>query len=265
MNPIKLLTIAATSLLFVSCNSKPADNTKENRTRASEANQRGITHFEEGEYKDARKYFFEAAEEPNLPDSTRGIYMENIADAYARDGLHDSALVFYNKAGLQFKPGSVRYYTNKAFAFFQVPAIDSALQVLLTAYKIDSNNSTVNNHLGLIYLGEYDKAFFDPEKAYRYNNKAWKLSLDSPTKCVLAKNEYYLNRTERALALFRQLHLEFPKDRTYLISLILIKGELGDEQDMDLLKKQLKEYFPDDYKSTLADIVPGSHTITWIN
>lgn len=241
-----------------SCDSKQSTVEK-----AKDLNREGLDYFEKGDYKEARRLFFEATEQPNLPDTTRAIYFENIADAYARDTLYDSARTMYTTAAKLYPHPVPKYYINMAYAYFQYSRIDSALSMLEAGFRADSNNAVINNLLGLVYLGEYDKEHFDPGKAYRYNLKARKLYLDARTKLMLAKNEYHINNTWRALALFRQLHLEYPSEKAYLISLILIKAELEDSTDLEILKAELKKNFPDNYKTTINDISPGQHTLSW--
>lgn len=241
-----------------SCDSKQSTVEK-----AKDLNREGLDYFEKGDYKEARRLFFEAAEQPKLPDTTRAIYFENVADAYARDTLYDSARTMYTTAAKLYPHPAPKYYINMAYAYFQYSHIDSALAMLEAGFRADSNNAVINNLLGLVYLGEYDKKHFDPEKAYNYNRKARKLYLDAPTKLVLAKNEYHINNTWRSLALFRQLHLEYPSEKAYLIPLILIKAELEDSTDMNLLKTELKKNFPDDYNNTINDMSPGQHTLSW--
>lgn len=243
---------------MISCNSKQRTVEK-----AKDLNREGLDYFEKGDYKEARRLFFEAAEQPTLPDSSKAIYFENIADAYARDTLYDSARAMYTFAANLYPHPVPKYYINMAYAYFQYSHIDSALTMLEEGFRTDSNNAVINNLLGLVYLGEYDKKHFDPEKAYKYNSKARKLYFDAPTKLMLAKNEYHINNTPRSLALFRQLHLEYPSEKAYLISLILIKAELEDSTDMQTLKAELKMNFPDDYERTIDDMSPGQHTLSW--
>ena len=226
-------------------------------------NSSGLKLYDKGDYKKAVYFFIKASKYENLPDTIRAIYIENIASAYARSAKLDSSEYFYRKAATLYSPLSRNYKVDMANSFLVRDSIDSALQILHDAYRIDSSNGTVNNLLGLIYLGEYGHNYLDPGQAYKYNKKAFEQFQDAPSKFALAKNEYLLNNTERAITLFSQLHIAYPRHKGYLISLILIKGEKGNEPNMDMLLRELKRKFPGSYASTVSQIAPGHHTLTW--
>ena len=160
-------------------------------------------------------------------------------------------------------PGSVNAKLSMVNLFLMDEKIDSAKRYLEEAYSIDSSRGEVNNLLGLIYLGDYGQAYYNPEKAYKFNNEAFLVFKDAASKFALAKNEYFLNNVDRSITLFTQLRREKPTNENYLVSLILIKIENGDLSNINYLVRELKSRFPGSYHRVVSQLSFGTHVVRW--
>jgi tetratricopeptide (TPR) repeat protein len=223
----------------------------------------GLELYEKGDYKKSLYFFLKAANHTDIPDSNKAIYFDNIAHAYFHTSQPDSAKFFYKKVCQLAQSNRSDCNISLANLLLLDDKIDSARSLLEEIVAKDSTNGAVNNLLGLIYIGDYGQAFFNPELGYKFNNRAYWYFRDAGSKFALAKNEYFLNNTEKAIALFSQLHQQFPKNEGYLVSLILMKGEKGDRLNFDRLLRELKKRFPQQYGTVVSQINPGSHSLRW--
>jgi len=250
------IAVGSFFLLLYSC--KPGE-----LKTATIENGTGLRLYEKGEYKRALYFFMKAAAHENLPDSNKAIFFANIAHAYANIHQADSAKYFYKKASEAYLPGSVNATLSMVNLFLIDEKIDSAKRYLELAYSTDSSSGEVNNLLGLIYIGDYGQAYYNPEKAYKFNNKAFLVFRDAASKFALAKNEYFLNNVDKSITLFSQLRRENPGNENYLVSLILIKIENGDLSNMNFLVRELKNRFPRSYSKVISQLSVGKHAVRW--
>ncbi len=220
--------------------------------------------FEAGKTEEAIKLYSQAISFTAVHDSIRGIYYANLANAYNGIKNKDSAKFYYKKA-IEISPkGSVDYYTNHA----QISLLDSlaekALYSLEKAYQLDANNSTANNLLGIIYLGQYNMDLYDPQKALPFNKKTNDLVTDVNAKIVLAKNYYYLEMVEKAVALFKEMHRDYPNDIDYLFTITMMEQELGNEDEVNYYLEKIKPLSMEKYEELVKyPIEPGDHSIVW--
>jgi tetratricopeptide (TPR) repeat protein len=244
-------------VIFSSCN-------RMDDSLARAVNDKGLAFLNEGKELEARLAFLQAAQYRNISDSNRTNYLENVAVSYLRTPYKDSAKYYFKKA-LSLNPvGSYYNLVYSGYIKLIDNQIDSSAYFLEKAYARDSSKPTVNNLLGLLYMGEYSKDFYDPYKALKYNRKTCELLQDGVSKFVLAKNEYLVNNVRRSEQMFEELYREAPDYVPYLVSLIMIKQELAKLEEANKLMLVLKAKDIEKYKQFVADpIEPGSHVIVW--
>ncbi len=220
--------------------------------------------FEAGKTEEAIKLYSQATSYTAVHDSIRVIYYANLANAYKSLNNKDSARFYYKKA-IQISPkGSVDYYTNHAQISLLDTLAEKALYGLEKAYQLNPNNSTANNLLGIIYLGQYNMELYDPQKALPFNIKTNDLLNDVNAKIVLAKNYYYLEMVEKAVALFKEMHRDYPDDVEYLFVITMMEQELGNEENVNYYLEKLKPLSQEKYEELINNPVePGHHTIVW--
>ncbi|MFT3935799.1 MAG: tetratricopeptide repeat protein [Chitinophagaceae bacterium] len=250
-------------IIFFSLISSLVSCKQEDLKTAIIQNNAGLALYNKADYKKARYFFLKAASHENLPDTNMAVFFYNIARTYSITSEMDSAKYFYQKSCKLYSATSQAFKISKASIFLLESKTDSARKVLEEGYEIDSTNGTINNLLGLIFIGEYGEDYFNPNVAYKFNVRAYSYFKDEPSKFALAKSEYFVYNTERAISLFSQLHRQYPKNETYLTSLILIKGEKGDQQNLNMLTQELKRKFPNDYDKVISQINTGQHSLRW--
>jgi len=237
---------------------------EDDSTKAIELNNLGLQLTNQGKDREAIYVYQQAASYRNIPTTDRTTFLSNLALAYHKINMNDSAKYFYKKAANMNKRGSYNYLVNVAYVYLIDKRLDTTCKLLEKAYKADSTMVSVNNLLGVIWLGEYDKNYYDPVKALRYNANAYKMLQDGDTKFMLAKNYYQVENTAESLRLFRELHYEYPDYIAYLVTLIMIEQEMNNLSEAEKLLEELKTKDPEKYKQRRADpIEPGTHVIVW--
>lgn len=227
-------------------------------------NEEGSRLFEAGKTEEAIKLYYQATSYTSVHDSNKAIYFANLANAYSTLNNTDSAK-FYYKQAIRISPkGSVSYYANHAQVSLIDNQIEKALHSLEKSYQFDSNNVTVNNLIGLIYLGIFDMNLYDPEKALPYNLKTVELVNNVNANIVLAKNYYYLEMTEKAAELYRELHRDYPDNIDYLFTIAMMEQELGNESKVNYYLEKIKPLSQEKYEELINNpIEPGEHVIVW--
>lgn len=253
----KSLIALISFVIFYACN-------QPDEQQARTVNDKGLAYLNEGKEREARLAFLQASQYKNISDSDRTNYLENTAISYLRTPFKDSAKYYFQKA-LSLNPvGSYYYFVYRGYIKLIENELDSTADFLEKAFAKDSTKPTVNNLLGLLYMGEYGKDFYDPYKAIKYNRKTYELLQDGVSKFVLAKNEYLVNKVQLSEQMFEELYRDAPEYTPYLVSLIMIKQELGESAEASKLLLILKGKNPDKYRQLVADpIEQGSHVIVW--
>lgn len=245
-------------LLFVSC--KP-DNSL---YKASRLNEEAFRLMDAGKVEDAIPLYYQAISFTTVPDSNKSIYYSNIATAYNALGNFDSAKFFLRKAIEVIPKGSCEYYTQYARIFLLDSLTEKAITSLEKAYSLNPNYMLANNLLGLIYMGIYGMEFYDPHKALPYNRKAIELVSDNSGKLILAQNYYYLEMTERSVALFKEMYRDYPLDIDCLSTIIMIEQELDNKNEAEFYLEKMKTLSPETYENLIKDPVKvGTHNLTW--
>lgn len=221
--------------------------------KAVKLNNVGLAHLNNLQYDSALVFFKNAVSQKNISMANNVNINRNIAITYAEMEWPDSAKVFYKKAAEASVKGSYDYLVNRADVEILNQNISQAITYLQSAWEINNKRVDVNNNLGLIYLGEYGEAYYNPDKALRYNLAAYSINNDRNTQFVLAKNYYQLKNYNKALKLFESLHQQFPNYSTYLISLIIVNEDAGHTKQSATLLEELKQSDPEAYQNYLAE------------
>jgi tetratricopeptide (TPR) repeat protein len=109
----------------------------------------------------------------------------------------------------------------------------SALARLLKAVKMNPDEMSVNNSLGLIYLGEYDETLIDLDKALTYNSRAFEINDSRVTEDVLARTYYKKEDYEKAEIHYEHLLQNYPDIISYSLDLGMVKLKLKKKEEAD--------------------------------
>jgi tetratricopeptide (TPR) repeat protein len=238
-------TILMGLLCFVfSCRDMPGEED------AIKKNQEGINHMNEGKYELALVDFNEAVKNPGLTLTSKGTIYRNIALTYHELNKLDSSIHFSTLAAKCYKKNSYDHLVNMANVDILTGKTGIALAKLLKAAAMEPDDLSVNNSLGLIYLGDYGEEFADPEKALRYNKKAFELSTSRITEDILGRNYYDLGNYELAEMHYERVHEQYPNELNYSLNLGMIKYKLKKTEEAEQLFDQVIEE-DNSYKETI--------------
>ena len=228
---MKQLVLIFTLLLLIlsSCNEIQTE------ADAIAKNQEGINYMNAGNYKLALQAFTEAINNPKLTQKSKGTINRNIALTYNELNNIDSSIHYSTIAAKCFKKNSYNYLVNMADVELLTGKTAKALSDLLRAAKLNADELAVNNTLGLIYLGEYEEAFINLEKALVYNKKAFEIQRDRITEEVLAKNYYKLDDFKNAEFHYDHLLENYPDMISYPLYSGMIKNKLNKINEADRL------------------------------
>ena len=229
----KNIILAGLILTLFSCTQMPSEDD------AIKQNQKGINYMNDGKYELALKEFTEAVKNPKLQDYAKGTIYRNIALTYSELEKKDSSIHYYTIAAKLFRKNSYDYLVNMAGVDLHKGQTQKALTKLLKASAMNPEDLSVNNTLGLIYLGDYGDEFADPEKALPYNKKADDISSNRITTDILGRNYYDLGNYETAEMYYDKIHTQYPEILSYTLSTGMIKYKLKKEEDAEILFKQV--------------------------
>jgi tetratricopeptide (TPR) repeat protein len=222
--------LAFVSLLFLfSCGEIITEND------AIKLNQQGIEWRNAGKYELALQAFLKAVKNPRLSKDSKGTIYRNIALTYTDLEKKESAVHFSTLASKCYRKISFDYLVNAAEVDILTGKPRSALARLLKAVKIDPDEMSVNNVLGLIYLGEYDETLTDLDKALIYNSKAFEISNNRFVEEVLGRTYYKLEDYEKAEIRFEHLLENHPDIISYSLDMGMIKRKLKKMEESERL------------------------------
>ena len=143
-----------------------------------------MEYLDQAQYELAIKSFKDGVESPNFSMETRVLIYRNIAQTYYEMMEIDSSLLYSQLAADCYPIDSYGYLTNISDIKISTGETEEAEKPLLKAVKMKPNKLVANNILDAIYLGEFGAEFFDPEKAFPYNIKAFKsIMIELQKKC----------------------------------------------------------------------------------
>jgi len=216
-------------LLLFSC-TQPA--TEDN---AIDVNEKGIALINAGKYEEALQAFLKAAKNPALTKKSKGTIYRNIAITYNQLEKKDSAIHFSTLAAKCYKKNSLDYLLNAADVDLLRGKTDLALAKLLRAVDLEPDEMSVNNTLGLIYMGEYDDAHTDLDKALQYNLKAFEANGGRIIEEVLARNYYNLENYTQAELHYEHLLQNYPDMVSYSHNMGMTKHKLKKKKEAEEL------------------------------
>jgi len=234
-----------------------------NSNKPNELNRIGIHYSEEGQKKKAINYFLAASLTKNITDSERTIYLGNLGREYWQSNEDSSKYYFMKAANLSDKNSfKGLYYTANVFVLDKKTT--QARDLLLKAYQIDSLDMSINNLLGIIYMGENGRECYAPQKALKYNLRTYNVKRDLAAAFTLAKNYYLINDTKKAVPLFEDVCKRAPDFTPCLSILIMVYQELGRNKDADKLLIILKQKDLPRYNQIIKlNIKKGEHGLNW--
>ncbi len=214
-------------------------------------NEQGVQLINEGKHEEALQLFLKAISSRKLSKEYKGTIYRNTAITYNQLDKKDSAIHFFTLAFKCYRKNSYDYLVNAADVDLQRGKTEAALTKLLKAADISPDEMTVNNTLGLLYLGEYGQAFTDLDKALKYNLKAFELNATRAIEEVLANNYYNMENYEKAELHYEHLHQNYPGMITYTLDMGLTKYKLKKKVEAD---KLFEEVIAKDnsYRETIA-------------
>jgi tetratricopeptide (TPR) repeat protein len=227
------IMIAGLLFFVFSCQDMPTEDD------AIKKNQEGINHMNDGKYELALHDFTEAIKNPRLSLISKGTIYRNIALTYHELNKLDSSIHFSTLAAKCYKKNSYDYLVNMANVDILTGKTSVALAKLLKAAAMEPDDLSVNNTLGLIYLGDYGEEFADPEKALAYNKKAFEVNNSRVTEDILGRNYYDLGKYELAEMHYGRIHEQYPNELNYTLNMGMIKYKLKKTTDADLLFRKV--------------------------
>ena len=204
----------------------------------------------DGKYEAAVIAFREAVGNPKLTTAKKGIVLRNLALAFQELSKPDSAVHYSTLAAKCYRKNSYDYLINMASVDLITGKTNSALSKLLKAEKLNPDDLSINNTLGLLYLGDYGEEFADPEKALVYNKKAFETGNSPITEDILGRNYYDLENYELAEEHYEKVYNQYPDNLTYKLNLGMIRFKLNKTGEADLMFKKVIEQ-DSSYKETI--------------
>jgi tetratricopeptide (TPR) repeat protein len=214
-------------------------------------NQEGIEFMNAGKYELALDKFLKAVKSPALSKDSKGTIYRNIALTYIELDKKDSAVHFCTLAAKCYQKNSYDYLVNLAEVDILAGHVSNALTRLQKAVKMNPEEMAVNNSLGLIYLGDYDEALMNLDKALIYNSKAFEISGGRVTEEVLGRTYYKMEDYEKAESHFEHLLQTNPQIASYALDMGMIKLKLKKSTEADkLFEKAIT--MDSSYKETIS-------------
>ncbi len=229
MNKLFLYGIYGSLVLLASCVQSAAEEDP------VKLNEQGVELINAGKNDSALQIFLKAIKNPKLSKEYKGTVYRNIALTYNQLEQPDSAIHFSTLASKCYRKNSFDYLVNAADVDLLRGKTAPGLSKLLKAADREPDEMTVNNTLGLIYMGEYDEAFIDLDKALKYNLKAFEISGTRILEEVLARNYYRLENYEKAELHFEHLLQNYPEMISYSLDMGMIKHKLKKKAEGDKL------------------------------
>jgi tetratricopeptide (TPR) repeat protein len=233
MNKLLNYLMFVLTLLLFSCGEMISERD------AIKINQQGIDLMNSGKYEEALRAFLKAVNSPRLSKDSKGTIYRNIALTYNGLVKKDSAVHFSTLAAKCYRKNSFYYLVNLADVDILTGKISNALARLLKAKKINTDEMSVNNSLGLIYLGEYDESVADLDKALIYNSRAFELNSGRVTEEVLGRTYYKMENYEKAEYHYEHLVKNYPDILSYSMDIGMIKIKLKKNEEADKLFEKL--------------------------
>lgn len=170
-------------------------------------------------------------EEERMGDLITTFY--NLAAIYQYSSDNESAILVYEDILSYIEPDSADSRSIEGAIALLKKDVPTAIEKYEEALKIDANNFTANNYLGLIYSGRYGAEFRDFEKALPFNKKIYDITntsgnLDYTILQILSFNYYELGQYDKASPLLEKALIYDPGNSITLYVYALTKYNQGD-------------------------------------
>jgi tetratricopeptide (TPR) repeat protein len=202
---------------------------------AIKRNEQGLAEYNAGHVDKAIILFKEAIKSPKLSTEIKAQIYRNIAQTFSEMKQQDSSIHYSNLAANSYDKNSYEYFVNISDVEIVTGKTADAILKLQKAVNMKPNELAANNTLGLIYLGDYGLEFADPEKALKYNKKAFEINNDRVTEDVLGRNYFQIGYFSNAEMHYSKLKDEYPDILPYSLSLGMIKYKLKKFKEAELL------------------------------
>ncbi|MFC2171225.1 tetratricopeptide repeat protein [Acidobacteriota bacterium] len=207
--------------------------------KALRLNQRATSYSVVGDHDKALRAYEWALGATRLSDGeTRSLILKNIGVSYEQLGDVEKALEYYEQALKLAPPDTDDYEAIQGYIHLMRNRTKEAVSSLNRALAKNPSSFESHNTLGLVYLGKYDDAFIDYEKALIHNKKAYELSTNPITGSLLVESYYFREKYDKACDLGGKL-LQETQDDDWLVLLVgLSHFEKGrDHRALELIQK----------------------------
>jgi len=202
-------------------------------TQAIEANNRALELYNTGYYTEAIDVFREALRNKKIMRSTKGLIYRNMALCFSQMNEVDSSRLYYGLAIRNSELGSYESLLNRGELYLIDEQADSAVYVFEKAIQIDPERGEVYTNLALVYMGEYDEAHTDPEKALPYSLKALELGKTAMDYYNAGLNYFMLDKYAEADTYFDKGMSAVTNNADMLTVIGRTKYELGKKAEAD--------------------------------
>lgn len=219
--------------------------------KADKINRKGLSFQNSMMLDSAIIYYKEALTIPRISDDMKAIILRNLGNSYSDAGNTDSAKAAYLRVLPLCKDNDYLRLVVQSDIDLINGNVGRALSQLELAAKMPESDVACFNLLGLIYLGDYDTAYYNVEKAIDYNREAMNRDYGNITIWLLMRSYYENGENENAYRLARELYERSPENEDYIYAMAILGYETDDEATAKNMANTLiaadSSYYPDLY------------------
>lgn len=168
------------------------------RVRLQALSQEAARLHDDGQTQQAIDKFETIVQSPQATNSQKADALRVISLGYYELGDYQRSGEYAAKAAALYPKGSYEYLVNMADADLMQDRVPEAIVRLEQALLLGPRKVSVNNVLGLVYLGDNGAEYADYRKALTYNQVAQELAPGRITAIALARNYLYLEEYAQA-------------------------------------------------------------------
>lgn len=209
-------------------------------------NQKGIAAYQDGNPELAISHYDSALRKvPNLYIEDKLSILGNKALALIDLGRTEEVIQTYEEGLKLSVPGSMEAHVFRGSIALIQNDVKLAIEHFQQVLEIDENDYRGHNELGLIFLGEYDPAFTDLDRALVHNQKAKELSSDFNLELNYGRNLYLLERYGEAEVEFLGLMNQYDSHPYPYVFLGYIYVETEQYRESIPVLEKAMELYPD--------------------
>lgn len=179
------------------------------------------TLFNERKYQQALDSINSALSTHGISIAMRSKLLRNKAVIFEEMYLKDSAIHCLKINAALYNVGSLDYMIQMAGIYELKHQSDSAILLFEKAWKANPNDLTINNNLGLLYMGYRGSDTVNFNKALPFNIEANRLLKSRTTEENLILNYQGLKMYHKVAEHYANLYEMFPTEHKYLYYLVL--------------------------------------------